>query len=141
MPKKSPVLVTISTYPNALEAQKAMSLLQLNAILSYIDNNPKKGKLGVTFDLKVSSTDYDLAYLVLKDYIEKAERKNQESPIDFNSIFVCPSCGQLNENKKVRESKPNLLKRIFSILSVSERIISCNFCKMKFSKSELVKKD
>jgi len=144
MPKKSPVLVTISTFVNVSEAQKAKKLLALNAILSYIENNIKegvKGKPDAKLELKVSSSDYDLAYIVLSEHIEKSNKNNQGSTIDFNSIFVCPSCGQINTNNRVKSVKSNLIASFISILRIKESKITCDFCIMKFSKSELIKKD
>jgi len=140
MPKKSPVLVTISTFTNGSEAQKAKGLLELNGISSYIEYKTKEQIKQKSFNglvLKVSSSDFDIAFEVLSDYIEEVKKKSQTQQTDFSSLFVCPSCGQLNVNSK--SQKTTILKHLLISLGIFKKKVVCTFCNMKFSKNELVK--
>ncbi|MCO6495473.1 MAG: DUF2007 domain-containing protein [Bacteroidetes bacterium] len=140
---KTPILVTLAIYNSSTEAYLAKSRLEAQGIRCFLENESVNmlyaNALGGVV-LKVSNTDFDEAYTLLQE-LRKNKKQNSESALkELNAMFVCPSCGQLNEdNKSITQKQPFLTKLLIN-LGIRNHKIVCDYCLATFSKDELVRK-
>jgi len=139
----SPVLVTLAIYNNSTEAYLAKSILEAQGVRCFLENESINmlyvNALGGVV-LKVSNIDFDEAYSILQELRKKRNPGADLAIKEINAMFVCPSCGQLNENNSSIMQKKSFFQKLLLGFGFKKNVIVCDFCLASFEKDELVKK-
>jgi hypothetical protein len=137
--KNLPILVTIATFNTLNEAYNAKNLLETNGITCFLENESLNAlyvnALGGV-KLKISPTEYDKAHKIL---YPKTENELARKTDDLR-FFVCPSCGQLNEEVKLQSNRYGFLGQLMRGLGLDSPKVICGFCNDSFEKKDLFRK-
>ncbi|MBX2985346.1 MAG: DUF2007 domain-containing protein [Bacteroidia bacterium] len=138
-----PLLVTLAVFNNSTEAYLVKSTLETQGIRCFLENESINmlyaNALGGVV-LKVANTDFDDAYVLLQELNRSKSQRTDLGLHEINSMFVCPACGQLNENNKSIIQKKSFWQKMLIGLGLKSHKIICDYCLASFDKSELIKK-
>lgn len=131
----SVVFLELASFNTLNEAYLAKNQLEIEGIRCFLENESINllyaNALG-SVKLKVPASEFEKAYLILNP------KKAKPLEIDAPSFFLCPTCGQLNENFQPVQTESGLLERIAHFLGLSKPKIVCKHCKDTFTQVELL---